>query len=133
MPSTANARQNLQTMTTSVPALSKLTSTSLATKIGAVTREVMKRGAVIITRHDAPVMVLISMDRYAELERAAAPHLAALTSRFDAMYARMQQPEVGERTIAALDLNARTTRRGRSATTATSGHRGGKKQTLTSR
>lgn len=90
----------------SAASLTRFTSTSLATEIGIVTREVTRRGAAIITRHDVPVMVLVSLERYAELEKAAAPDLAALTSRFDRLYARMQSPEVAGRTIEALDLVA---------------------------
>ena len=91
-----------------VGGLSEFSSTSLASGIGALTREVMKRGAAVITKHNAPVMVLVSIERYAELEKAAAPDLDALTDRFDAMYARMQSPGVAGRTIAALDLNVRS-------------------------
>lgn len=91
-----------------VSGLPEFSSTSLATGIGAITREVMKRGAAVITKHDEPVMVLVSIERYAELERAAAPDLDALTDRFDALYARMQAPGVAERTIAALDLDVRS-------------------------
>src|SRR5438093_770238 len=90
-----------------ISGLPEFSSTSLATGIGAITREVMKRGAAVITKHDEPVMVLISIERYAQLEKAAAPDLDALTDRFDAMYARMQAPGVAERTIAALDLGVR--------------------------
>lgn len=88
-----------------VSGLHEFSSTSLATGIGAITREVMKRGAAVITKHNEPIMVLVSIERYAELERAAAPDLDALTDQFDAMYARMQAPGVAERTITALDLN----------------------------
>lgn len=91
--------------------LSRFTSTNLVMDIGAVTREVMKRGAAIITRHDAPVMVVMSMDRYAEMEKASSPDLDALTSRFDAAYARMQAPGVAHKTLVALDLGAGPTKR----------------------
>ena len=87
--------------------LPRFSSTRLATDIGAVTREVMREGAAVITRHDAPMMVLVSIDRYAELERASTPDLDALSGRFDALYARMQSPGVAQHTLAALDLDAR--------------------------
>ena len=87
--------------------LTRFSSTRLATDIGAVTREVMREGAAVITRHDAPMMVLVSIDRYAELERASTPDLDALSSRFDALYGRMQAPGVAQHTLAALDLDAR--------------------------
>ena len=90
-----------------IAGLPEFSSTSLATGISAITREVIKRGAAGITKHEQPVMVLVSIERYAELEKAAAPDLDALTARFDAMYARMQAPGAAERTIAALDLGTR--------------------------
>ena len=96
-----------------VSGLPEFSSTRLATGIGAITREVMKRGAAVITKHDEPVMVLMSIDRYAELEKAAAPDLDALTNRFDAMYARMQAPGVAKRTIAALDLGIASAKSGK--------------------
>ena len=84
--------------------LTPFSSTELATSVGAVTREVLQRGAVVITKHDEPVMVLMSLERYVELERAGTPDLDLLTDRFDELYARMQAPGVAERSIAALDL-----------------------------
>ena len=84
--------------------LTPFSSTELATSVGAVTREVLQRGAVVITKHDEPVMVLMSLERYVELERAGTPDLNLLTDRFDELYARMQAPGVAERSIAALDL-----------------------------
>lgn len=89
---------------TAVSGLTPFSSTALATAVGAVTREVMQRGAVVITKHDEPVMVLMSLERYVELERAGAPDLNLLTDRFDELYARMQAPGVAEKSIAALDL-----------------------------
>lgn len=87
-----------------VRGLRPFSSTELATAVGAVTREVMQRGAVVITKHDEPVMVLMSVERYVALERAGAPDLDLLTGRFDELYARMQAPGVAEKSIAALDL-----------------------------
>jgi len=89
-----------------VSSLEPFSSTALATGVSAISREVLRRGAVVITKHEEPVMVLMSIERYEELERAAAPDLEALTSQFEDLYGRMQAPGVGERTLAALDLGA---------------------------
>jgi PHD/YefM family antitoxin component YafN of YafNO toxin-antitoxin module len=70
-----------------------LPSVSASKMVGAmqqVTNTVMTHGAVVVTRHDQPSMVLLSVDRYLELEQAAAPNLDALTQRFDDLYAGMQ-------------------------------------------
>ena len=104
LPMSHGAEVQAADLVRAVSGLPEFSSTRLATGIGAITREVIKRGAAVITKHDAPVMVLVSIERYAEMERAAAPDLDALTSRFDALYARMQAQGVAERTIAALEL-----------------------------
>lgn len=77
--------------------LAAVSATSLVGGMQKVTRTVMREGAVVITRHDEPTMVLLSVERYLELERAAEPNLDALTQRFDDLFARMQgeQPAQG--------------------------------------
>lgn len=103
--SQATDLRETETNRAAVSGLPPFSSTELATSVGAVTREVMQRGAVVITKHQEPVMVLMSIERYVELERAGAPDLDLLTDRFDELYARMQGPGVAEKTIAALDLS----------------------------
>lgn len=49
---------------------------------------------VIITRHNVPKAVLISVERYRELATAESTILDTLTDEFDAMLARMQTPTV---------------------------------------
>ena len=102
--SQATDLRQTETARAAVSGLPPFSSTALATSVGAVTREVMQRGAVVITKHEEPVMVLMSIERYVELERAGGPDLDLLSERFDELYARMQAPEVADRTIAALNL-----------------------------
>ncbi len=70
--------------------LPSFTATKLVAGMQTVTSAVMAKGAVVITRHDQPTMVLASVDRYLALEQAAEPNLDALTRQFDDMFARMQ-------------------------------------------
>ncbi len=77
--------------------LAKVTASALVTGMQQVTRTVLTQGAVVVTKHDQPAMVLLSVERYRELEQAGAPDLDALTRDFDAMYARMQAPGARER------------------------------------
>jgi len=77
--------------------LPKVTASALVTGMQQVTRTVLTQGAVVVTKHDQPAMVLLSVERYRELEQAGAPDLDALTRDFDAMYARMQAPGTRER------------------------------------
>ncbi|MDM0066519.1 hypothetical protein [Variovorax sp. J31P207] len=73
--------------TRGLPAVS---ATQLVSGMQKVTSAVMTHGAVVVTRHDEPAMVLMSIDRYLALEQAAKPDLDALTRQFDDMFARMQ-------------------------------------------
>jgi len=65
-------------------------ATNLAAGMQKVTRAVMSEGAVVITRHDQPSMVLMSVEKYLALEQASEPDLGDLTRRFDDMFERMQ-------------------------------------------
>jgi hypothetical protein len=84
-------------MTTAVESLPKVTASALVTGMQQVTKTVLTQGAVVITKHDQPAMVLMSVERYRELAQASAPNLDALTKDFDAMYARMQAPGAKKR------------------------------------
>jgi PHD/YefM family antitoxin component YafN of YafNO toxin-antitoxin module len=86
--------------------LQTFTATTLANKITTVTKEIIKRGSAVITSHNEPTMIVMSVDRYIQLKLAAKPNLDALTEEFDALYAKMQEPGVMDKTIAALDLDA---------------------------
>ena len=83
-------------------ALPKVTASALVTGMQQVTRTVLTQGAVVVTKHDQPAMVLLSVERYRELEQAGAPDLDALTRDFDAMYARMQATGTRERMADAI-------------------------------
>ena len=67
-----------------------MSATQLVAGIQKVGRTVATHGAVLITKHDQPAYVLMSVERYREMQRAAEPDLGALGSEFDAMLARMQ-------------------------------------------
>ena len=79
--------------TRGLPAVS---ATKLVAGMQKVTSAVMTHGAVVVTRHDEPAMVLMSIDRYLALEQAAEPDLDALTRQFDDMFASMQGEEAAE-------------------------------------
>ena len=83
----------LDRFTRGLPAVS---ATKLVAGMQKVTSAVMTHGAVVVTRHDEPAMVLMSIDRYLALEQAAEPDLDVLTKQFDDMFARMQGDEAAE-------------------------------------
>lgn len=69
-------------------------------------RDVLTHGAIVVTKHDEPAMVLMSVERFLALEQAAEPDLAALTRDFDALYARLQLPEAADRLADAFAMDA---------------------------
>jgi len=87
---TANTAARLPSVERLTRELSSFSATDLAAGMQRVTRTVMSEGAVVITRHDQPSMVLMSVERYLALEKASEPDLEDLTRRFDDMFERMQ-------------------------------------------
>lgn len=85
--------------------LPTVSATQLVAGMQKVARAVMNHGAVLITKHDEPAMVLLSVDRYLELEQAAEPDLDTLTRQFDDMYTRMQAPHAAQRMADAFAMS----------------------------
>ena len=73
------------------PALS-FTATDAKKQFGRVLDMVLRGGAVIITKHDAPRAIMLSMDEFNALAKATERTLDTLSADFDAMLARMQTP-----------------------------------------
>ena len=70
--------------------LPSVSATQLVAGIQKVGRAVAAHGAVLITKHDQPAYVLMSVERYRELQRAAEPDLGTLNAEFDALLESMQ-------------------------------------------
>jgi antitoxin Phd len=70
------------------------TATEAKNEFGQVLDKVMQGTNVVITRHDVPKAVLISMDAFNALSPAPQLRIDALSGEFDAMLARMQSPQV---------------------------------------
>ena len=85
--------EDIDRFTRGLPAVS---ATRLVSGMQKVTSDVMTHGAVVVTRHDQPAMVLMSIERYLALEQAAEPDLDALTQQFDDMFSRMQGDEAAQ-------------------------------------
>jgi PHD/YefM family antitoxin component YafN of YafNO toxin-antitoxin module len=54
---------------------------------------VLQGGTVVITKHDAPKAILISVDGFNKLSHATERSLDTLGEEFDALLARMQSPK----------------------------------------
>ena len=59
-------------------------------KFASVLEEVIQGREVIITKHNTPKAVVISMEKFQSLSAAAAPNLDALTADFNSRLAQMQ-------------------------------------------
>ena len=67
-----------------------VTATVAQNEFGRVFDAAVCGQVVVITKHNAPRVVLLSIDRYNALVRARAAALDTLTSEFDALLERMQ-------------------------------------------
>jgi antitoxin Phd len=69
------------------------TATNAKKDFGRVLEMVNQGGVVVITKHDSPKAVLLSVDEFNALAQATEHNLDTLTSEFDALLARMQTPK----------------------------------------
>ena len=92
------------------------TATEAKNEFGRILEKAIQGETVVITKHDAPKAVLISMDQFNALKRAPEIKLDALSREFDALLTRMQAPKVR----AAMDeaFHATPQQLGRAAVTA---------------
>jgi prevent-host-death family protein len=71
----------------------KISATEAKNKLGEVLDSVLQSGMVMITKHDTPKAVLLSMEEFAALSQATRSRLDTLNDEFDALLARMQTPK----------------------------------------
>jgi antitoxin Phd len=67
----------------------------------------MQGEVVVITKHDAPKVVLISMDEYTTLSNASELRIDALSAEFDALLMRMQQARSRKRMRSAFHASSK--------------------------
>lgn len=82
-----------------------VTATNAKKEFGRVLETVIQGGMVVITRHDAPKAVLISVDEFDALSQASQARLDTLSEQFDALLARMQMPKARAAMKAAFDAS----------------------------
>lgn len=70
-----------------------VSSTEAQNEFGRILDAASRGDDVVITKHNAPRAVLISVDRYETLARADENALGRLTEQFDALLERMQTPD----------------------------------------
>jgi len=68
----------------------KISATQAKNKLGELLDSVLQGGMVLITRHETPKAVLLSMEEYGALSRSTQTRLDTLNGEFDALLERMQ-------------------------------------------
>ena len=69
-----------------------VTATEAKNQFGRLLERAMQGGHIVITKHDAPKAVLISMDEYTALSNAPESRINTLSAEFDSLLMRMQRP-----------------------------------------
>jgi antitoxin Phd len=69
-----------------------ISATDAKNDFSRILEKAIRGGTVVITKHDAPKAVLISVDEFDALSRANQVKLDTLSGEFDALLARMQTP-----------------------------------------
>src|SRR5579871_2054778 len=91
------ARRNAMSAVRAVPEASgesaRFTATEAKNEFARALEMALQGGTVVITKHDAPKAILISMDEFKKLTHAAEFRLNTLSDEFDAMLDRMQTPK----------------------------------------
>ena len=73
-------------------------------QFGQVLETALTSGPVVITKHDAPKAILMSITEFEAMTRTR-DQLDTLTRRFDATYAKLQRPEARRAMAAAFDAS----------------------------
>ena len=73
-------------------AMTTVTATEAKTRFGPLLETAIRGGSVVITKHDAPKAVLLSIAEFEALGGSWQPDLNALSAEFDSLAARLQAP-----------------------------------------
>ena len=91
----------LRTIVRPTTVLRSVAATDAKNEFGAVLDTAVQDGAVVITKHDTPKAVLVSVDRVGAILANHEPDLQALSREFDELVVRMRTPKAR---VAARDL-----------------------------
>ena len=81
----------------------KISATEAKNRFGDLLDSVLQGGMVLITKHETPKAILLSMEEYAALSCPTQTSLDTLNGEFDALLARMQTAKARARTKAAFN------------------------------
>lgn len=83
----------------------RINATKVKNQMGHVLDRVIQGEIVLITRHETPKAAVIPMAEFEKLSRPTGDRLGALSSKYDAMLARMQSPAARKGMKAAFDAS----------------------------
>ena len=81
------------------------TATQAKNEFGHLLEQAIHGTTVVITKHDSPRAVLISVDQFESLQQAPQTKLNALSGQFDALLERMQTPAARSGMAAAFNAS----------------------------
>ena len=84
-----------------------VTATEAKTRFGPLLEAAIRGGSVVITKHDTPKAVLLSMAEFEALGGSRPPDLNALSDEFDSLLARLQRPRNRKALKSAFDATPR--------------------------
>jgi antitoxin Phd len=84
---------------------SSMSATKAKNEFGRVLEMVIQGNVIVITKHDAPKAVMLSIDEFNALAHGATRELDTLRGEFDALLARMQAPKARLAMKAAFDAS----------------------------
>jgi prevent-host-death family protein len=87
-----NVPTTFRTYTSARTGAASISATDAKNEFGRLLEKVIQGGKVVITKHDAPKAVLISIDEFDALACANQAKLDTLSGEFDALLDRMQTP-----------------------------------------
>jgi len=81
------------------------TATEAKNEFGRILEQAIQGATVLITKHDSPRAVLISIDHFQTLQEAPQAKLNTLTEQFDTLLERMQTPKARRGMTTAFGAN----------------------------
>ena len=86
---------------------SSYTATEAKNEFGRLLEQAIQGTTVLITKHDSPRAVLISIDHFQTLQEAPQAKLNTLTEQFDTLLERMQSPKARRGMAAAFRADSK--------------------------
>jgi antitoxin Phd len=91
--STARRQRNVSRHENRGATKASYTATEAKNEFGRLLERAIQGATVVITKHDSPRAVLISIDQFQTLQEAPQAKLNTLTEQFDTLLERMQSPK----------------------------------------